>query len=1126
MKSPILKSGTLAALTAILGIGSASSQVAFDSFAAYTEDFNGFRGTEATLPAGFSITAGGTNIFREVFNSTTSAASDFTGIMGATSDSTNHALAWRESTGAASLDDARVMLAITNNTGSPIYGFEVNYDLQAWVNGRRDNQIRLKYDVYPDSASAPGRNAFETDVWALNSDRTKNPNHTPIAANGDQFVLNGQAVGNFFPVSGTIDLTTLLVDEADPNNGVFGPLQAGETAYFRWQISNNQLTSGNRSALGIDNLSITPLATPPPSAPELEWKPGVGGSGIWAPTGGTNWDGGEWEQGASALFNGTPGEVTLDGAIEATDVNLNSGYTLVAGPGATLFVDGMINVADSVAATLAAPLRNNGQLRKQGDGTLLLSGAQTHTGPTNIFSGTLRTVVGNAHSPNAVMTIDPNAVFDLNGTTQTIGGLNGQRDGLVQLGNGGTLIIDTQAGSHAYRANLEGAGNVIKRGPGTQRFRSEEKTYTGFTRIEEGVLQVTGNGKMADTSMIEVMPNGELFFVGDSASGAPPSGFGGPIRLLGGRLALENTGEATLYYVDTEVQVLVDDSTINVSGAGSTGVMDSGTGGEITGDKIFRKTGAGLLEIEGSHSHTGGMEIRNGSVQLFSGSSIGAGPLIFTQSGNIRSFASGANAHTVTKLDGNAPDPNDEDAENTLVLNIGGNGATFTVDQAIELDEDQAEVTTRFQGDITGAGSFVKSGDGFLAFTRWPKTYTGETVVAQGVLAVSQSATPSATSGVTVQSGGQLRLTSAGADVSYTFGGTITLAGNGRGGDVLESSGQGILGALRCEPGTSEEGSTATLTNSIVFDAGDGVRLHVSGGNNTLELAGTLSESSSGQIAKSGGGNLRIAAANAGLASAWMIDNGTLEIAGFASTGSGTVTIGEGGAITGTGTVGGSLALLEGGALATTTDISGPLLVTGGFSAEEDSIVTVAGTLSENSITILTATGGITGVGNLQVAGLEGSGYSGTLSVDGNNLILTLSEEEPVTGNSFAQWAGGVGPDEDVNGNGFPALLEFAFGASAPGEPFPRPVQGKVVMNDIEYLTLTAAIRTNAPGLVVTGETSIDLGIDDAWDGQNVDHVATGNPDVPANTEERIYRTPMNGTARFIRLRAVANPAP
>jgi hypothetical protein len=225
----------------------------------YTQNFNFFQGAEPTLPAHFTFTAdSGIDIFRGVFNSTINSASSFTGIMAATSDGLNHSLAWRENTGSAALADGRALFALTNNTSQPITAFNYSYDVEAWVNGRRDNQVRFKYDVYADNAAAQaaaGRDAFATDIAA-----TLNPNHTPIAANEDEFVLDGKAAANRVTVSGTVDLTTLLIDTATPGLGAFGALQPGQTAYFRWQISNANLTSGNRSALAIDNFSLTPLA--------------------------------------------------------------------------------------------------------------------------------------------------------------------------------------------------------------------------------------------------------------------------------------------------------------------------------------------------------------------------------------------------------------------------------------------------------------------------------------------------------------------------------------------------------------------------------------------------------------------------------------------------------------------------------------------------------------------------------------------------------------------------------------------------------------------------------------------------------------------------------------------------
>jgi hypothetical protein len=222
----------------------------------YTQDFNTFQGTEATLPSHFTITVvEGNDIFRGVFDATADTPGSFTGIKAATSDGDDYSLAWRESTGDAELDDTRVLFTFTNNTGEAIAGLNVSFDVEAWVNGRRDNQIRFKYDVYADSEAsqlAEGRDAFETDIF-----ETLNPNHTPIANNGDQFVLDGNDAANRVTVSGNVDLTTLLLNESNPGQGAFGALMPGQTAYFRWQISNGMLDGGNRSALAIDNFSIT-----------------------------------------------------------------------------------------------------------------------------------------------------------------------------------------------------------------------------------------------------------------------------------------------------------------------------------------------------------------------------------------------------------------------------------------------------------------------------------------------------------------------------------------------------------------------------------------------------------------------------------------------------------------------------------------------------------------------------------------------------------------------------------------------------------------------------------------------------------------------------------------------------
>lgn len=209
MKTVIIS--TIAA--AVLAAATASAQFSIDAInQAYTQNFAGFDGTEGSLPAGWSGQGGGTNIWRGAFNSSTAGAGDFTGVMAATNGTSPHSIVWRESTGGASLNNFRLYFAVTNNTGTPITSFNFSYTLETWVNGRRDNEMRFKYDTDIDGL-------FNTDILPRNSAFTRNPNHTPTS---DAFVLDGSLEANRTLVTGTIDLTTYLIDESNPGLGVMG----------------------------------------------------------------------------------------------------------------------------------------------------------------------------------------------------------------------------------------------------------------------------------------------------------------------------------------------------------------------------------------------------------------------------------------------------------------------------------------------------------------------------------------------------------------------------------------------------------------------------------------------------------------------------------------------------------------------------------------------------------------------------------------------------------------------------------------------------------------------------------------------------------------------------------------
>lgn len=178
----------------------------------------------------------------------------------------------------------------------------------------------------------------------------------------------------------------------------------------------------------------------------------------------------------------------------------------------------------------------------------------------------------------------------------------------------------------------------------------------------------------------------------------------------------------------------------------------------------------------------------------------------------------------------------------------------------------------RLRANWTGSGGLRKTGPGLASLTGEFKTYTGPTVIEEGVLAVTQPATPTESSGVTVQLGGQLRLISAGAPRIHSFGGPLTLAGEGRGAEIPDQSGMGKLGALRFDPGSDD--NRAVITSSIVLAAP--ADIHVDRTRNTLELAGPLSGAH--PLAQSGGGTLRLTADNRGFTGSFRVLNGTLDL--------------------------------------------------------------------------------------------------------------------------------------------------------------------------------------------------------------------------------------------------------
>ncbi len=205
-----------------------------------------------------------------------------------------------------------------------------------------------------------------------------------------------------------------------------------------------------------------------------------------------------------------------------------------------------------------------------------------------------------------------------------------------------------------------------------------------------------------------------------------------------------------------------------------------------------------------------------------------------------------------------------------------------TVELSVQhLGGDPGYGALRLRGNWSGAGGLRKTGPGVASLTGETKSFTGKVEIEEGVLSITGPAAPAQTAGVSVEPGGQLRLTSASAPGEprmYALGGVLTLGGLGRGAAIPDNAGQGKLGALRYEPDTVE--SQATLTLPVVLQGETDI--HVDGGSNRLELAGGVTGGS--LLVKSGAGLLLLGGETT-VTAAVQVANGTLAFCDAASTG-------------------------------------------------------------------------------------------------------------------------------------------------------------------------------------------------------------------------------------------------
>ena len=465
-----------------------------------------------------------------------------------------------------------------------------------------------------------------------------------------------------------------------------------------------------------------------------------------------------------------------------------------------------------LAATYGGVISGTGGLIKSGSGTLTLTGTNAYTGSTTVTGGVLsissdsnvgsgaltlnggglqstasftsaRNISlgssGGSFSPDASTTLTLNGVLSgagsltMNGLgTLALTGVNTYTGGTVlnagtvdaaswaSVGGasnpltfgGGTLLI---GGVNALQTGMDvGAGIVFNTGTGTL---TVPGTLTGagtVTKLGTGTLSLTGTNTYAGGTILN---EGTVSILSNSNLGTGPITFNG--------CTLQFTAATTL---ENAVSLNSSTGTFNTNGNAVT------LSGVVSGSGVLVKNGSGTLSLRGTNTYSGGTVINGGVINIVSDSNLGD--------------PSGGIAMDNGTLQVSA----DVSSNRNVILNSGG-GSFDTNGSSLALN-----------GILSGVGTLTKLGGGPLTL-RGTNTYTGGTVINDGMVNIVSDANLGDSTGSVTFNGGMLQ---AGATLATSRNLTVLNGGGG-----LDNGGNAVtLNGMFTGAGTFTFTGTGTAT--------------------------------------------------------------------------------------------------------------------------------------------------------------------------------------------------------------------------------------------------------------------------------------------------------------------------
>ena len=525
-----------------------------------------------------------------------------------------------------------------------------------------------------------------------------------ITLNGGTLDMGGFSIGSASAIS-LLAQTGTLQNVAQINNG----------AGFAKSSAGTMILSGTNTFTGGVTLSVGTLQLGSTSA--LNATAGSENAVTF----------GAASTGTLALAGNSVVIANLNGSVTGPVVTNANGASV---SNATLTVGNSTNATGTYAGILQDGTGGGTlALTKAGSGTLVLSGANTHTGATTISAGTLSAGLtanlGNAASnlvfDGGTLQITGTALTSISGIGHTVS-FNLNKDVSLDIANAAnTFTVD--------QALNQGTGGFYKYGAGTV-ILNQTNTFDGstsaltYSQVYAGTLLATKFTALPGVA-------DDVWYTLPGATLAVRAGGSGEWTTGQLDVLLGNTG--------TPVSAFAAGSFLGVE---VTGASSFSYGNDIAGtnNPIFNgsdpkakglvKLGAGTLQLTGPNTYTNSTTITAGTLMLGDGTG-NTGDLSATSA---ISVASGA----------------------TLAVNRTG-GTTQATDLNGKI--------------ISGAGSFVQAGSGTTTLSL-TNTYTGATTVSAGKLVINGSISTSVLT--TVASGATLGGSGTVGALTVNSGGFVT----------------------------------------------------------------------------------------------------------------------------------------------------------------------------------------------------------------------------------------------------------------------------------------------------------------------------------------------------------------